>query len=164
MRAGRGTGRGVLLIPPQRPLATRRGYAPTTAGIGPGSEPPGARCVAKVGLNRIVSTSPGSKPATNKMLDRLGGRVGFQPGEVRWNKLRHGYATARLQTLDHGAPVSTFTVARELGHTSVQLVERMYGHLGDVRHRSEVVEFRVEHHPDRLVPLLANWGGLAAPL
>jgi integrase len=81
-----------------------------------------------------------------KMLDTLGGRVGFQPGEVRWNKLRHGYATARLQTLDNGAPVSTFTVARELGHTSVQLVERIYGHLGKVRHRSEVVEFRIEQH------------------
>jgi hypothetical protein len=80
------------------------------------------------------------------MLDTLGGRVGFQPGEVRWNKLRHGYATARLQTLDNGAPVSTFTVARELGHTSVQLVEGIYGHLGKVRHRSEVVEFRIEQH------------------
>lgn len=39
-----------------------------------------------------------------KMLDTLASRVGFQPGEVRWNKLRHGYATARLQTLDNGLP------------------------------------------------------------
>ncbi|HZG42230.1 MAG TPA: site-specific integrase, partial [Longimicrobium sp.] len=45
---------------------------------------------------------------SRKMLDRLGSRVGFQPGEVRWNKLRHGYATARLQTLDNGAPVAVF--------------------------------------------------------
>lgn len=52
---------------------------------------------------------------SRKMLDTLGSRVGFQPGEVRWNELRHGYATARLQTLDRGAPMSTFTVARELG-------------------------------------------------
>lgn len=88
------------------------------------------------------------------MLDTLGSRAGFQPGEVRWNKLRHGYATARLQTLDRGAPVSTFTVARELGHTGVHLVERIYGHLGEVRHRSEVVDFRVEQHLEQLVPLL----------
>lgn len=90
---------------------------------------------------------------SRKMLDAVGSRVGFQSGEVRWNKLRHGYATARLQTLDRGAPVSTFTVARELGHTGVHLVERIYGHLGEMRHRSEVVEFRVEQHLDRLVPL-----------
>ena len=93
---------------------------------------------------------------SRKMLDAVGRRVGFQSGEVRWNKLRHGYATARLQTLDRGAPVSTFTVARELGHTGVHLVERIYGHLGEVRHCSEVVEFRVEQHLDRLLPLLTN--------
>ena len=84
------------------------------------------------------------------MLDTLGSRVGFRPGEVRWNKLRHGYATARLQTLDNGAPVSVFTVARELGHTGVHLVERIYGHLGEVHHRSEVVEFRSELYSEWL--------------
>ena len=30
------------------------------------------------------------------------------------------------------------------------LVDRVYGHLGDVRHRSEVVEFRVEQHREEL--------------
>jgi hypothetical protein len=99
-----------------------------------------------------------------KMLDTLGSRVGFQPGEVRWNKLRHGYATARLQTLDNGAPVSTFTVARELGHTGVHMVERIYGHLGEVRHRSEVVEFRVEQHLARLMPLLTTVGSFSLTL
>jgi hypothetical protein len=60
------------------------------------------------------------------------------------------YATARLQTLDNGAPVAVFTVARELGHTGVHLVERIYGHLGEVHHRSEVVEFRSELYPEWL--------------
>ncbi len=86
--------------------------------------------------------------------DTLGDRVGFQPGEARWNKLRHGYATAQLQTLDNGAPVSTFTVARGAG--SYKRAARIYGHLGAVRHRSEVVEFRVEQHPQQSVPLLAT--------
>ncbi len=55
--------------------------------------------------------------------------------------------------------MSTFTLARELGHTGVHLVERIYGHLGEVRHRSEVVEFRVEQHFEHLVPLLNDTVG-----
>ena len=55
---------------------------------------------------------------------------------------RHTYCAARLQTLDRGAPVSTYTVARELGHSSEAMVRRVYAHLGQVRHRSEVVEYR----------------------
>jgi integrase len=52
----------------------------------------------------------------------------------------------RLQTLDGGAPVSLFTVSRELGHTSPAMVQHVYSHLGTVRHRSEVVEYRIEQH------------------
>ena len=48
--------------------------------------------------------------------------------------------------IDHGAPVSIFTVSRELGHGSEALVKRIYGHLGTVRHRAKVVEYRVEQH------------------
>jgi hypothetical protein len=55
------------------------------------------------------------------------------------------YRAARLQTLDQGAPVSTFTV-KELGHGGDALVKRVYGHLGETRHRSEVVEYRVKQH------------------
>jgi hypothetical protein len=45
-----------------------------------------------------------------------------------------------------GAPVSTYTVAREMGHLGEAMVRRVYGHLGQVRHRSEAVEYRVEQH------------------
>ena len=38
--------------------------------------------------------------------------------------------------MDRGAPVSIFTVSRELGHGSEALVKRIYGYLGTVRHRS----------------------------
>ena len=41
---------------------------------------------------------------------------------------------------DHGAPVSQYTAAKWLGHGGDALVRRVYGHLGTVRHRSEVVE------------------------
>ncbi|MFQ5790541.1 MAG: tyrosine-type recombinase/integrase [Gemmatimonadota bacterium] len=85
-----------------------------------------------------------------KALDAIATRAGWKAGEIRLHQLRHTYCAARLQTLDHGAPISPFTVARELGHGGTSLVERVYGHLGSVRHRSEAVEYRVENHSDTL--------------
>jgi integrase len=61
---------------------------------------------------------------------------------VTLHTLRHCYTAARLQTTDNGAPVSVFTVMRELGHRSIDLIETTYGHLLDVRHRGPVVEYR----------------------
>ena len=81
-----------------------------------------------------------------KALDLVAARAGWEPGEIRSKQFRHTYITARLQTLDRGAPVSTWTVAKEVGHSSTKMIEDTYGHLGLVRHRSEVVEYRVEQH------------------
>lgn len=61
---------------------------------------------------------------------------------VTLHTLRHTYAAARLQTTDHGEPVSPYTVMRELGHRSLKLIEETYGHLGRTRDRSPVVEYR----------------------
>ena len=77
-----------------------------------------------------------------KPLDAIAERAGWQAGEIRAHMLRHTYCAARLQTLDGGAPVSPYTVGRELGHGGRSMVDRVYGHLGELRHRSEVVEFR----------------------
>jgi integrase len=85
-----------------------------------------------------------------KSLDAVAKRAGWAPGEIRSTMFRHTYATARLDTLDHGAPVSSWTVARELGHGSTKMIERTYGHLGEVRHRSKVVEYRIEQHRAKL--------------
>ena len=93
-----------------------------------------------------------------KLLDRVALRAGLQKGEIRTKVFRHTYCAARLQTLDQGAPVSTYTVARELGHESEAMVRRVYAHLGTIRHRSEVVEFRVEQHLDRLGDRLRRLG------
>ena len=60
---------------------------------------------------------------------------------VTWTTLRHTYAAARLQTLDAGEPISPYTVMRELGHSSLAMIERHYGHLLDVRLRREYVEY-----------------------
>jgi integrase len=65
---------------------------------------------------------------------------------LRTKMFRHTYCSARLQTLDRGVPVATYTVSRELGHGSTGMVERVYSHLGTVRHRAEVVEYRVAQH------------------
>jgi hypothetical protein len=59
-------------------------------------------------------------------------------------------APLRLQTLDQGAPVSVFTVVRELGHGGETMVRKVYGHLGQVRQRSAVLEYRAEAFADRL--------------
>jgi integrase len=91
----------------------------------------------------------------DKVLDQLAVRAGWTAGEIRTKMFRHTYCAARLQTLDQGAPVSPYTVGRELGHGGDALVRRVYGHLGQIRHRSEVVEYRVEQHADVLKDRLA---------
>ena len=64
------------------------------------------------------------------------------PGVALRSKiLRHTWCAARLQTLDRGAPVSPYTVAEEMGHKDTEMITRIYGHLGQVRHRGEEVEF-----------------------
>ncbi len=90
-----------------------------------------------------------------KLLDMVAVRAGWQPGEIRSRIFRHTYCAARLQTLDQGAPVSLFTVAKELGHGGEAMVRRVYGHLGQVRHRAEDVEYRIEAFEDKLKGRLA---------
>src|SRR5712692_827018 len=87
---------------------------------------------------------------TRKLLDHIAERGGWKSGEIRTKMFRHTYCAARLQTLDGGAPISLYTVSRELGHTSLAMVEKVYSHLGTIRHRSAVVECRVEQHRARL--------------
>lgn len=86
-----------------------------------------------------------------KALDAVAKRLGYKGGEVRSKAFRHTYCAARLQSLDQGAPVSVYTVGKELGHGGDALVKRVYGHLGSVRHRAEVIEYRVEQHQARIV-------------
>jgi integrase len=102
-------------------------------------------------------------PVTGKMLhdwrgtlDRIAVRAGFPKGSVRTKAFRHSYASARLQTLDGGHPVSLYTVSPELGHGSETMLRERYGHLGEIRHRAEHVEFRPEQHRDVLADRLAE--------
>lgn len=93
-----------------------------------------------------------------KALDAIAKRAGWAKGEITSKMFRHTYCAARLQTLDRGAPVSPYTVSREMGHGSLRLVERVYSHLGDVRHRSAVLEFLPAQHEGVLGDRLRSLG------
>lgn len=85
-----------------------------------------------------------------KPLDQVARAAGWRPGDIRTKMFRHTYCAARLQTIDRGYPVSAYTVAKELGHGGDNLVKQVYGHLGQIRHRSECVEYRVEQQRDEI--------------
>jgi integrase len=87
---------------------------------------------------------------TRKLLDAVSVRCGYPEGEIHSYSFRHSFTAAALQLTDHGAPISPYTVGKWLGHGGVALVNRVYGHLGDVRHRSEQLEFRPEQHAEIL--------------
>ena len=92
-----------------------------------------------------------------KSLDAIAVRAQFPKGSVRLQGLRHTYTAARLQTCDRGRPVSVYSVARELGHSSTTQIEDRYGHLHDRAEEggNEVVEFRVDNHRAALKERLA---------
>lgn len=101
------------------------------------------------GLGRLLfpSSRPGPESIVKdlrKALAAIATRAGRDPGDTSLKVFRHTYTAARLQTLDHGQPVAPWTVARELGHASTNMIERVYGHLGLVRQRSEDVAYRIE--------------------
>ena len=90
---------------------------------------------------------------------RIAVRAGWKKGELGTRVFRHTWTAARLQTLDHGAPVSIYTVSRQLGHGSEEMVRRVYAHLGSVRHRSEVGSFAWNNTIEALKDRLGNVGG-----
>lgn len=95
-----------------------------------------------------------------KLLDAIAIRAGWKEGETRSKVFRHTYCAARLQTLDAGAPVSAYTVAREMGHGGEAMVRKVYGHLGQVRHRADAVEYRIEQHVAKLEARLKGLRGV----
>lgn len=91
-----------------------------------------------------------------KMLAAIGERAGWKAGEDPVEDVPT--ELLRRPAPDHrGEAVSQFTVTRGLGHGGSSLVDRVYGHLGSVRHRADVVEFRVQDH-------LGNMDGYAERL
>ncbi len=81
---------------------------------------------------------------TGKQARAATGQLMWAGQRVRTRVFRQTYCAARLQTLDHGRPVSLYTVAQELGHESEEMVRRVYARLGKSRHRADAPEFRPE--------------------
>lgn len=57
-----------------------------------------------------------------------------------------------------GEPANECMMRQTLGHSSTGMVERVYSHLGTIRHRSEVIEYRVEQHRKVLAKRLKALG------
>ena len=55
-------------------------------------------------------------------------------------------------------------MSRELGHGSEEMVRRVDAQLCSVRHRSEIVEYQVEQHYDRLGDQLMRLGFVMNPV
>lgn len=122
------------------------------------------------------STTGGMVRDLRKSLDAMGSMCGFDEGEVRTRGFRHTYCSARLQTVQRivkpgrdpatdpnpyeFVEVSRFTVQKEMGHGGAQLVDRIYGHMSRDPHRSEVVEYRVEKHREKLGERLTALAGV----
>jgi integrase len=68
-------------------------------------------------------------------------QAAFLEKHVTAKVFRTTYCAARLQTLDAGAPVSVEVVRRELGHTSLAMILRVYSRIGRVRVRGEAVSY-----------------------
>ena len=94
-----------------------------------------------------------------KSLDQIGVRAGFERGTLHATAFKHSYITARLYTSEHGAPVSLWTVRGEVGHSSTQMIETVYGHEIKRRDRAfredqhgpaEEVSFRIEDYREKL--------------
>jgi integrase len=97
------------------------------------------RVTVRAGLLSLVLD-----PRTGKQARTTTGQLIWSGQRVRTRVFRQTYCAARLQTLDHGRPVSLYTIAQELGHESEEMVRRVYARLGKTRHRADAPEFRPE--------------------
>lgn len=107
-------------------------------------------------------TGPGRIKDMRKVLDSLADDAGVD--RLRTKMFRHTYCAARLQTFDEvvrgyddngepsiqAVPVAKYTVAKEMGHGGTALVDRVYGHLGNIQHRAATVEYRADQHKEEL--------------
>lgn len=89
-----------------------------------------------------------------KWMDEIAADVGWENKRVRLKVFRVTYASARIQTLDNGAPVSDWTVQQEMGHGSMRMLQEVYVRVGSIRQRRDRVEYLWEDFADQYAPLL----------
>jgi site-specific recombinase XerD len=79
-----------------------------------------------------------------KTLDLVAARAGFRGAKIRTRIFRNSYITHRLACIDHGAPMEPYQVAREVGHSDLKMIMRVYARVQRLRVRLEEMAFRVE--------------------
>jgi integrase len=89
-------------------------------------------------------------------LNKIADDLGWQRKRVRRRVFRVTYASARVQTLDGGAPISDWTVQQEMGHASLDMLKEIYVRIGSIRQRREHVEYRWEEWADKFPPHIAG--------
>jgi integrase len=101
-------------------------------------------------------TTESCKPIRDwrKTLDAIALRAGWARGQVRTRAFRTSYITHRLACIDAGAPIDPYQVAREVGHTDLKLIMKVYGRVQRRRIRKEELAFRVEDIGPALEPRL----------
>ena len=85
------------------------------------------------------------------ILDEAGIEHSLREHRLTARALRVAYASARVQTTDHGQPVADRTVVFEMGHQSRGMLDKVYARIGrmELRRRLPIVEYRL---PDGTLP------------
>jgi integrase/DNA-binding Xre family transcriptional regulator len=89
-----------------------------------------------------------------KILDAIATRAGFPKGQIRTRVFRTSYITHRLACIDQGAPIDPYQVAREVGHSSLAMIMKVYGRVQRRRVRMEEFAFRTDVIGPHLQPRL----------
>lgn len=103
----------------------------------------------------LFTTSSGAPIGDwRKVLDEIATRAGFPLNQIRTRVLRTSYITHRLACIDQGAPIDPYQVAREVGHSSLAMIMKVYGRVQRRRMRMEELAFRTEVIGPNLQPRL----------
>lgn len=90
----------------------------------------------------VFTTASGEAIPRFLILELIAKRAGFEQGQIRTEVFRTSYIIHRLACTDQGSPIDPYTVAREVGYTSPDLVERVRERVQYGRPRMEELAFR----------------------
>jgi integrase len=98
------------------------------------------------GSRGLLFTTAATKPIGDwrKTLDAVAVRAGFQKGSIRTRMFRTSYITHRLACIDSGAPIEPYKVAREVGHSDLAMIMKVYGRVQRRRVRLQEFAFRTD--------------------
>lgn len=83
-------------------------------------------------------------------MNRIAEELGWPRNLVRLGVFRVTYASARVQTLDNGAPISIWTVQQEMGHATIEMLKDVYVRIGTIRRRGTEVAYPWDEYAPEL--------------